>query len=209
MLHVVSGQEWFDQVTFAGDRDATGAWTLDLGTFWNAVQRARDATRPLLVTGTAFNFVHLLDSVGAGTVKLPAGSRLMETGGYKGRSRELPKEALHAELADRLGVPASNIVTEYGMTELGSQAYDLVAGAPFTQRLLRFPPWARATVFSAETGKEAAEGEEGLVRIVDLANAFSVIAVETEDLAVRHPDGIELRGRHRAAEPRGCSLMAV
>jgi len=74
---------------------------------------------------------------------------------------------------------------------------------------LRFPPWARVSVISPETGVEVADGETGLVRIVDLANAFSVAAVETEDLAVSRGDGIELLGRSERAEPRGCSLMAV
>jgi len=140
-------------------------------------------------------------------VELPPGSRVMETGGYKNRSRVLPKAELHALITGRLGVPRENIICEYGMSELSSQAYDTPRPAPNAPRLFRFPPWARVQMVSPETGREAAEGETGLIRIFDLANVFSVAAIQTEDLGVRRGDGFELIGRAQLAEPRGCSLM--
>jgi hypothetical protein len=73
---------------------------------------------------------------------------------------------------------------------------------------LHFPPWARVQIISPETGREVAEGETGLIRIFDLANVRSVLAIQTEDLGVRRADGFELLGRVASAEPRGCSLMA-
>ena len=76
-------------------------------------------------------------------------------------------------------------------------------------RQFQFPPWARAQINSPETGREVAEGEAGLIRIFDLANVFSVAAIQTEDLAVRRGDGFELIGRAELAEPRGCSLMTA
>ena len=127
----------------------------------------------------------------------------METGGYKGRSRELTKPELHRFIAEQLGVTASEIICEYGMSELSSQAYD--GGT----RRFQFPPWARVQIVSPETGCEVGDGETGLARIYDLANVFSVLAVQTEDLAIRRGDGFELLGRATAAEPRGCSLMAT
>jgi len=72
---------------------------------------------------------------------------------------------------------------------------------------LRFPPWCRVQFISPETGREVAEGESGLLRIFDLANVRSVMAIQTEDLGARRGDGFELSGRVPAAEPRGCSLM--
>jgi len=209
MLDAVSVQSWFQQSTFAGDRDADGAWTLDVDGFLRAIDTALTGNRAVVLAGTAFNFVHLLDCLSGRSLRLPAGSRIMETGGYKGRSRELPRDELHAELADRLDLPQDHVVTEYGMTELGSQAYDQVAGKSSKRRGLKFPPWVRARVVCVETGRAVTEGESGLVQIIDLANAFSVMAVETEDLAISHPEGLELMGRRVAAEPRGCSLMAV
>ena len=77
--------------------------------------------------GTAFSFVHLLDYLVEQDLRfeLPAGSRVMETGGYKNRSRSMPKAELHALITERLGIPPENIVCEYGMSELSSQAYDV------------------------------------------------------------------------------------
>ncbi len=132
---------------------------------------------------------------------LPKGSRVMETGGYKGRTRALPKTELRRMFSKFLGLSPSQVLSEYGMSELSSQAYDNAAG------VFHFPPWARACVISSETGAASAEGETGLLRVFDLANIRSVMAVQTEDLAVRRGDGFELLGRAASAEPRGCSLM--
>jgi hypothetical protein len=181
-----------------------GAWTLDMAGVESAIRNSIEAGQPIVILGTAFNFVHLLDNLAARELRfeLPPGSRVMETGGYKGRSRELSKPELHALITKRLGVPRPHILCEYGMSELSSQAYD---GGE--SRVFHFPPWCRVQVISPETGREVADGAAGMLRIFDLANAFSVQAVQTEDLAVRRGNGFELIGRVVAAEPRGCSLM--
>jgi hypothetical protein len=213
MFEVIRRKSGADEDAFVGRVGADGAWTLDCDVAV-ATLTAADS-QPLLVLGTAFSFVHVLDEMKARKlrVQLPRGSRVMETGGYKGRSREMPKTELHALITERLEVPASHIVCEYGMSELSSQAY---LGSGFrgpdsgeVSRVFRFPPWARVRVISLETGREVADGETGLIRVFDLANAFSVMAIQTEDLAVRWGEGFELIGRAKLAEPRGCSLMAV
>ena len=81
--------------------------------------------------------------------------------------------------------------------------------APSLERVFHFPPWARAQIVSPETGAEVGEGETGLIRVFDLANVYSVMAIQTEDLGIRRSDGFTLVGRAAAAEPRGCSLLAV
>ena len=82
--------------------------------------------------------------------------------------------------------------------------------APLAQpRVFQFPPWARAQIVSPETGREVAEGETGLIRVFDLANVRSVMAIQTEDFGVRRGGGFELIGRAALAEPRGCSLMSL
>jgi len=111
-------------------------------------------------------------------------------------------------------VPRENIICEYGMSELSSQAYDaatqnLNLKTQNLERQFHYPPWARVQIISPETGCEVAEGETGLIRIFDLANVFSVLAIQTEDLGVRRGDGFELIGRAQLAEPRGCSLMTA
>jgi hypothetical protein len=119
------------------------------------------------------------------------------------------KTELHALITERLGVPRENILCEYGMSELSSQAYDTMRPAPPASRLFRFPPWAQVQIVSPETGREVAEGETGLIRIFDLANVFSVAAIQTEDLGICRGDGFELIGRAQLAEPRGCSLTTA
>ena len=200
-------------IAFLGRIESDGGWGLDLPAAHAAFTAAVSRGQPVVVLGTAFSFVQLIDHPAPGetSLRLPAGSRVMETGGYKGRTRELPKAELHRLITRQLGVPASHIVCEYGMSELSSQAYDRVAGHPLADggRVFHFPPWARAVVVSPETGEEVRDGETGLIRAFDLANVRSVMAIQTEDLGVRRGDGFELLGRAPAAEPRGCSLMST
>jgi hypothetical protein len=202
--------------TFTGALAEDGAWTLNFEATQVALDENQNSKRenPKLILGTAFSFVHWLDFLAEKNLRLqlPPGSRVLETGGYKNRSRTLPKEELHALITEHLGVPRENIFCEYGMSELSSQAYDTDINPPSAichPRVFRFPPWARAQIISPETGREVAEGETGLIRIFDLANVFSVAAIQTEDLGVRRGDGFELVGRAQLAEPRGCSLMTA
>ncbi|HSY44141.1 MAG TPA: hypothetical protein VK811_09525 [Candidatus Acidoferrum sp.] len=188
---------------FMGKPDANGAWVLDFGATFAALNTH---SKPKLILGTAFSFVHLLDHLTEKGLRfqLPHGSRIMETGGYKNRSRTMPKSELHSLITRHLGISRKNIICEYGMSELSSQAYDTNP-----ERSFRFPPWARAQIISPETGREVADGETGLIRIFDLANVFSVAAIQTEDLGIRRKDGFELIGRAALAEARGCSLMTA
>ena len=213
MLATVSRVFGAEDSLFAGGVDASGAWTLDVDAAFSALRQCEGARRPVALLGTAFNFIHLLDALASQSIQLqlPAGSRVMETGGYKGRSRVVPKAELHALITQHLGIPASHIVCEYGMSELSSQAYDRIThhASRVMPRCFHFPPWARVQMISPETGREVADGETGLIRVVDLANVRSVLAIQTEDLGVRRGNGFELLGRALAAEPRGCSLMSL
>jgi hypothetical protein len=200
---------------FVGKLAKDGAWSLDPEAALGLLGAASADQRPVLLLGTAFCFVHLLDHLADRNLRLalPPGSCALETGGYKGRSRALPKAGLHTLISQRLSIPANHIVCEYGMSELSSQAYDCALAAPRTThhapRCFRFPPWARVQVVSPETGLEVGEGGTGLIRVFDLANVWSVMAIQTEDLGVRCGDGFTLVGRASMAEARGCSLMAV
>lgn len=169
---------------------------------WNRLEQTlRDLEEPLVLFGTALAF---LDWMERGTpCRIPGGSLIVETGGYKGSGREIPKADLHARLAAFLGCEAEAIVNEYGMTELSSQFYARGVGT-----VHRSPPWARALVIDPETGAEAEDGEVGILRVVDAANLWSVCAVQTRDLAVRRGSDFELLGRDPSALPRGCSRTA-
>lgn len=190
-----------------------GGWEIEGRKTLGFLESAATSSQPGLVLTTAFGLVQLSDLLSAETrrFQLPKGSGVMETGGYKGRSRALAKAELHQIIIHSLGIPITNVVSEYGMSELSSQAYDHRAGNPLRGgvRVFHFPPWARARVVSPETGAEVADGETGLIQVFDLANVFSVLAVQTGDLGVRRGNGFELIGRAEHLEPRGCSLMAI
>jgi hypothetical protein len=209
MFDVVS-QPFESAKFFVGKTDPAGSWTLDFDVIERGLKALAERNEPVVICGTAFSFVHWCDHLTAEqrTLRFPAHSRVFETGGYKGRSRIVPKTELHRMIGSFLGIPQTHIVSEYGMSELSSQAYDRVVGSP-PARIFRFPPWARAMIVSPETLTEVEDGETGLVRIYDLANVGSVMAIQTEDLAIRRGDGFELIGRAALAEPRGCSLMEV
>lgn len=181
---------------------------LDAAALAEAARSAAGAPK-LLLCGTAFAFVHWLEALeGRERLALPAATRLMETGGFKGRARELPRERLYAWIEERLGVPPERCVNQYGMTELGSQFYDSVLHEPRGERRKLAPPWTRVLVVDPESGREVREGEVGALRIFDLANTGSALAIATADLGRRAGDGFEVLGRAEGVEARGCSLAA-
>jgi len=211
----------FKRFVFAGRTTNAGTWELDALYSTDILKACIDDNEAVLLLGTAFSYVHLLDYLEQRklSLRLPKASRVLETGGYKGRSRSMPKSELHSLITKRLGVPASQIVSEYGMSELSSQAYDWLAGPEERRvnseididersiaRSFHFPRWARTQIISPETGREVEERGIGLIRVFDLANVYSVMAIQTEDLAIRRGDGFELIGRSALAEPRGCSM---
>jgi hypothetical protein len=101
-------------------------------------------------------------------------------------------------------VARTQIVGEYGMTELSSQAYEAhrEGCAP---GVFRAPPWMRVTAVDPVALTRVPDGEIGLLRVVDLANVGSAVAIQTSDLGRVHPDGFEVLGRAPGASPRGCA----
>lgn len=168
-----------------------------------ALAEAFSQHQSVALLGTALAFLQLGEQLGAAHLAVRPGSFALETGGYKGSGRDVPKAELYARMTAMFGLPPGDIFNEYGMTELSSQCYTRGLGGAHAG-----PPWLRAVVFDPETGGEVAVGEMGVLRIFDLANLGSVLAVETQDLAVRRERGFELLGRDPAALPRGCSRAA-
>ncbi len=160
---------------------------------------------PVLLLGTAFAFMSLFDQ--NVRLKMPAGSRAMETGGYKGRSREVSKGELYRLFRERFGI--EQVVNEYGMTELSTQFYDETLVVGHQSDVKDVPHWARVLIINPNTGKEAAVGERGMIRVFDLANLWSSLCIQTEDLGIAHEGGrFEVLGRAAGVEVRGCSLNA-
>lgn len=216
MFGCVASRFASDGPAFVGQACEDG-WVVDTSAAIEFLERAQADPSPTLLLGSAFSFVQFLESLISEGLQftLPPASRIMETGGYKGRSREMPKTELHQLMHRCLGVPPTHIVSEYGMSELSSQAYDRqvpqTTGANHTRahRRFRFPPWVRTQIISPETGREAHPGQAGLIRIFDLANVSSIMAIQTEDLGIAHDEGFDLLGRAAAAPVRGCSLMSI
>lgn len=179
-----------------------------------ASRQASARALPLLLLGTAFALVRLLDDLQGARLALPPGSVVMQTGGFKGRSREVSMEELRAGVSHALQLAPERVVGEYGMTELTSQLYEgtiaesaLGAQRPNAAPGIYFePPWLRVTPIDGVSLRPVAEGERGLARFIDLGNIDSAVSVVTQDLVCRVGGGIQLLGRAPGAPPRGCSL---
>ncbi len=182
------------------------------------------------IAATAFALLAFLDAAEAQRLRfpLPPGSRIMETGGFKGRTRTISRDELYARTAACFGIPESHVVAEYGMTELTSQWYDAIAPAgPPTAGLRPFarddkpqafarddkarrklgPTWLRARAVAPD-GTTLPDGVVGALAHVDLANLWSCVAVQTQDLGACFGREVVLIGREHGAELRGCSLDA-
>ena len=126
---------------------------------------------------------------------------VMETGGMKGRRKELPKSELHKVLCSAFGV--ERIHSEYGMAELMSQAYSSGEG------LFRTPRWMKVLVRDVNNPfRRLPSGRRGGLDIIDLANRSSCAFIATEDMGVRYDDGsFRIEGRISQSDIRGCNLL--
>lgn len=125
---------------------------------------------------------------------------IMETGGMKGKRKEMIREELHKELCNGFGV--KSIHSEYGMTELLSQAYSLGNG------VFECPPWMQVYIRDTEDALSyVSDGKTGGINIIDLANIHSCSFIATQDLGKKNPNGFEVLGRFDHADIRGCNLL--
>jgi hypothetical protein len=189
-----------------GDAQFVRAGSLQVAVL-RARVRALSSGAPALVLSTSFALVHLLDEIGGEILPLPTGSRVMQTGGFKGRSREVSASDLRGALARTFCVPERSIVSEYGMTELSSQFWEkTLVDDRAAHGVYAEPPWARVIAVEPETLAPVTDGTVGIARIEDLANVDSAFAVVTQDRVRRVVAGFELLGRAPGAPPRGCSI---
>jgi len=128
---------------------------------------------------------------------------IMETGGMKGRRKEMIREELHAQLCAGFGV--SSIHSEYGMTELLSQAYSLGDG------IFESPSWMQVLIRDTEDALTYIEdGKTGGINVIDLANINSCSFIATQDLGKKQPNNsFEVLGRFDHSDIRGCNLMVL
>lgn len=154
--------------------------------------------QPTMLIGVTFG---LLDF--AATYNLDcAYTTIMETGGMKGRREELTRDEVHFQLKQSFGV--DQIHSEYGMTELLSQAYSLADG------LFHCPPWMKVMVRDEDDPLQLHPTGKGALNIIDLANVYSIGFIATDDVGEVYPDGsFKVLGRLDNSDIRGCSLLAL
>lgn len=176
----------------------SGFYLYDHAALYDVLQRLEARGQKTLLIGVTFA---LLDFAERYSLSLKH-TVIMETGGMKGRRREMTRPELHAFLTGQLGV--QTIHAEYGMTELLSQAYSAGNG------LFSCPPWMQVLVRMEDDPLEVRTEGEGILNIVDLANRWSCAFLATEDVGRVYPDGrFEVSGRVDNSDMRGCALLVA
>ena len=174
-------------------------WTTAIST---SVQRA-EGDEPVWLFGTAFDFVNACDS--GVKFNLPSGSVVIETGGTKGKSRSVTRDELYQLIEHHFGISKAHIISEYGMCELASQAYDAAPLCPDGQRGFRFPGWV--TISTQQADNKFYDNGFGAVTINDPLRCDIRFAIRTQDLAELRPDrSFVLAGRVPSSVLKGCSL---
>lgn len=188
---------------------------LDLEGLVDRLNRACVAGHPVTLIGASFGFVHLIDHFLAHKLsfKLPAGSRIMDAGGFKTKSREVTREKLLNDISALFGVPQNMCVNLLGMTEFASQFYDDSVMCAFTgqtpKRLKQNSAWNRTWAVNPETLETLPHNKTGLLKHLDLANGTHPFIVQTDDIGYTTPDGFEILGRAKNAGVKGCSLTVA
>ena len=166
----------------------------------DTLQTLLTGNKKILLLGVSFA---LLDLIEQHKIRLTNQVVVMETGGMKGRRKELIREELHQKLSEGFGT--QNIHSEYGMTELLSQAYSKGDG------IFECPPWMKMSVRNPEDPLSTiGHNRTGGVNIIDLANINSCSFIATQDLGKVSQDGsFQILGRFDHSDIRGCNLMAL
>ncbi len=176
---------------------------IDLPGLRRALRLAIRRNEPLLLLGTAFSLLALLETLDGETLQTPSQTRVMVTGGFKGKQTEVSETQLRSKIRKALGLDPKNLIGEYGMTELTSQLYEQAGGE---EGVYFPPPWLRVDPVDPVTFKPLDADQVGLARFIDLGNIDSALAVVVQDQIQRVGQGIRLLGRATRAPLRGCSL---
>ena len=183
--------------------DANG---INFSRLFDDLAEAEQTDMPYALLGASFSFVHVLDEVARTSrkIKLPPGSRILDTGGFKGQSRELEPDEFYDKLSVAFGVPRSLCINMYGMTELSSQFYD--EGNLICPSVKYGPHWLRSRVVNPLTGETIPDGQIGILAHTDLAHFNICTTILTEDAGIAVDNGFQLIGRADGREAQGCSM---
>ncbi len=177
----------------------SGFYLYDLETLHKKLHQLKQKQTKTILIGVSYALLDLAEQF---PMRLK-NTIIMETGGMKGRRKELIREELHTTLKNAFGVP--KIHSEYGMTELLSQAYSVGDGR------FRTPSWMKVVTRDTEDPLTIqSHGKTGGINIIDLANINSCSFIATQDLGKAYKDGtFEILGRFDHSDVRGCNLMAL
>jgi len=184
----------------------------DIKVLLDELRRSEAEGLPITICGGSFGFVNVFDYCREKGLrfKLPPGSRTLDAGGFKGKSREVKREEFVSDCEDFLGVAKDYCVNLLGMTEISSQFYDNTLRNAFKginlPKAKINPPWTRTLVVDPDTLAPLPPGQTGLLRHFDLANRGHLLAIQSDDLGKITPEGFEIYGRTRDGDARGCSL---
>lgn len=167
----------------------------------STLRKWQDRGEGITLIGGSFGLMNFVDAMGDDRFQLPQGSRLMDAGGFKGRSRELDRAGFVQAMLQAFGLERERCFNLYGLTELASQFYGSGGGAKVCA------PWTRVRVVDPLTLRDVAVGERGVPLLYDLANVGRPFAILTDDIAEQHENGrFDILGRASGSVPRGCSL---
>ena len=187
-----------EKIRMKSNQQMGGFFLHELETLQKQLTEAHDAGLKIMLFGVTFALLEMAEKF---PVSIP-GAVVFETGGMKGRRKELTRMELHEKLCSGFGV--AKIHSEYGMTELLSQAWSAGDG------IFRCPPWMRVLIADTNDPLSYIEtGRTGGINIIDLANFHSCSFLATQDLGRVFDDGsFEVLGRFDNSDIRGCSLLA-
>ena len=179
---------------------------INFAAVFGAFERAVKTGEPYALLGPSFSFVPLMDEMDrlGISVALPHGSRILDTGGFKGLAREVGLDDFYDQLSAKFGVPRSRCINMYGMTELSTQFYD--RGNQSCPSVKSGPHWIRSRVINPLTGQDVPRGQTGALVHCDLAHFNTVSTILTEDAGLEREDGFVLLGRAEGADAKGCSM---
>jgi phenylacetate-coenzyme A ligase PaaK-like adenylate-forming protein len=182
----------------AGNHPQSGFYLQNTNELFQQLQQLEYKHQKTLLLGVTYA---LLDFADAYSLQCNS-TVIMETGGMKGRREELTREEVHEQLKKGFGV--KNIHSEYGMTELLSQAYSKGNG------IFETPPWMKVLVRDEDDPQHVKEQGRGAINIIDLANVYSCSFIATDDVGEVYDDGsFRILGRMDNSDIRGCSLLAL
>lgn len=185
-----------DEMIKLSGHPSGGFYLYDTAALTATLKQLEEARQPTLLIGVTYA---LLDFAEALPLQLKH-TVVMETGGMKGRRSEMTRPEVHAALTKGFGV--DKIHSEYGMTELLSQAYSKGDG------IFVCPPWMKVLVRDDEDPLHVQQTGKGVLNIIDLANIYSCSFIAVDDAGVINPDGsFEVLGRIDNSDIRGCSLL--